>query len=246
MRVHAIKTHKITTKDQNLFAILDAYVDSFDEHTVLAITSKIVSICQGRVVKIGTVDKPALIAQEADYFLPPTASKYNITLTIKNGLLVPTAGIDESNGDGYYVLWPHEPQRIANQVRAYLQRRFGYTHVGVLITDSKTMPLRLGVTGVALAYSGVRALNDYVGSADLFGRPLRVTKVNVVDALATAAVLVMGEGSEQTPLAIISDLPFVTFHDRDPSLEELQQLRIAIDDDLYGPLLTSVQWRKGR
>ncbi len=246
MRVHTIKTHKITTKDQNLLAILDAYIASFDEHTVLAITSKIVAICQGRVVKIGTVDKPALITQEADYFLPPTASKYNITLTIKNGLLVPTAGIDESNGDGYYVLWPHEPQRIANQVRAYLQRRFGCTHVGVLITDSKTTPLRLGVTGVALAYSGVRALNDYVGSADLFGRPLRVTKVNVVDALATAAVLVMGEGSEQTPLAIISDLPFVTFHDRDPSVEELQELRIAVDDDLYGPLLTSVQWRKGQ
>jgi dihydrofolate synthase / folylpolyglutamate synthase len=73
-----------------------------------------------------------------------------------------------------------------------------------------------------------------------------VTKVNVVDALAAAAVLVMGEGSEQTPLAIISDLPFVTFYDRDPSMEELQQLRIAIDDDLYGPLLTSVRWRKGQ
>src|SRR6266508_2193439 len=69
------------------------------------------------------------------------------------------------------------------------------------ITDSKTAPLRVGVTGVTLAYSGFQALNDYVGTKDLFGRAWRMIKVNVVDALATAAVLVMGEGSEQTPLA---------------------------------------------
>jgi F420-0:gamma-glutamyl ligase len=38
-----------------------------------------------------------------------------------------------------------------------------------------------------------------------------MTKVNVADALAAAAVLVMGEGSEQTPLVVIGDVPFVTF-----------------------------------
>jgi F420-0:gamma-glutamyl ligase len=144
------------------------------------------------------------------------------------------------------VLWPHNPQQTANTVCAYLRQRFACTHVGVIITDSKTTPLRVGVTGVALAYSGFRALNDYVGTVDCFGRPLRMTKVNVVDALATTAVLVMGEGSEQTPLAVVSDLPFVAFQERDPSAEELQQLQIAVADDLYGPLLTSVQWHKGR
>jgi putative folate metabolism gamma-glutamate ligase len=246
MQVRAIKTHKITTKDQDLFTILDAHIAAFEERTVLAITSKIVAICQGRVVKIGDVEKQALIAQEADYFLPSHLSKYNMTLTITHGLLIPTAGIDESNGDGYYVLWPHNPQQTANDVCAYLRRRFARTHVGVIITDSKTTPLRTGVTGVALAYSGFCALNDYVGTVDCFGRPLRMTRVNVVDALAAAAVLVMGEGSEQTPLAVLSALPFVTFQERDPLAEELQQLRIALEDDLYGPLLTSVQWHKGR
>lgn len=245
MKVQTIETHKITVQDQNLFTILEAYLSSFEERTILAITSKIVAICQGRVVQIGEVDKHTLIAQEADYFLPSDTSKYNITLTIKDGLLIPTAGIDESNGDGHYVLWPSEPQQTANAVRAYLSQRFKCQQVGVIITDSKTTPLRVGVTGVALAHSGFRATNDYVGTTDLFGRALRVTKVNVVDALATAAVLVMGEGNEQTPLAVVSDVPFVSFQDRDPSAEELQQLRIASEDDLYGPLLTSVPWRKG-
>jgi F420-0:gamma-glutamyl ligase len=72
-----------------------------------------------------------------------------------------------------------------------------------------------------------------------------MTKVNVVDALATAAVLV-GEGSEQTPLAVVGEVLFVTFQERDPSPAELEQLRIAVEIDLYGPLLTSVRWHKGR
>jgi dihydrofolate synthase / folylpolyglutamate synthase len=116
----------------------------------------------------------------------------------------------------------------------------------VVVTDSRTTPLRLGVTGVALAHSGFRALNDYVGKQDLFGRALRMTKVNVMDALATSAVLVMGEGSESTPMAVIDELPFVTFQPRAPSAAELSELRIALEDDLYAPLLTRVEWQRGR
>ena len=137
MRIHAIETHKITSTDQTLFAILDTYVSAFEERTVLAITSKIVSICEGRVVKLGTVEKCTLIAQEADAFLPAALNKYHTTLTIKQGVLIPAAGIDESNGDGYYILWPRDPQQTANAVRAYLQRRFRRTHVGVIITDKQ-------------------------------------------------------------------------------------------------------------
>ena len=137
MHIHPIATHKITVKDQNLFAILDTYVSAFDDRTILVMTSKIVSICEGRVVKLGTVDKHTLIAQEADAFIPAALNKYHTTLTITQDMLIPTAGIDESNGDGYYVLWPRDSQQTANAVRAYLQRRFGHTHVGGIITDSK-------------------------------------------------------------------------------------------------------------
>jgi dihydrofolate synthase / folylpolyglutamate synthase len=246
MNVQAIKTHKITIADQDLYAVLDTYVPPIEDNTILVITSKIVSICQGRVVNGSTIEKQDLVEQEADYFLPPSASKYRVWLTIKEHMLIPTAGIDESNGDGHYILWPRDPQQMANDIRGYLQRRFSHTHVGVIITDSKTTPLRWGVTGVALAHSGFLAINDYRGNPDLFGRPLRITQANIVDALATAAVLVMGEGSEQTPLALIRDVPFVQFQDRNPTAEELQGLHIELEDDLYAPLLTSVQWRRGK
>jgi putative folate metabolism gamma-glutamate ligase len=210
---------------------------------VLAVTSKVVALCQGRVVRVGAADKQHLIETEADYFLPPDQNRYQVTLTIKDNILIPSAGIDESNSDHHYVLWPHDPQGTADAIRAYLCRRFDIRYAGVIITDSKTTPLRWGVTGVAVAHSGFLALNDYIGRSDLFGRTLRMTKVNVADALAAAAVLVMGEGDEQTPLAVISDVPFVQFQDRNPTEPELQDLRIAIEDDLYAPLLKGVQWR---
>jgi len=66
-----------------------------------------------------------------------------------------------------------------------------------------------------------------------------------MDGLAAAAVLVMGESNEQTPLAVIEDMPFVKFQARDPSKKELEELKITIQEDLYAPLLKAVKWKKG-
>lgn len=244
MRVQPIHTHPITTTENNLLAILATYITQVEEQSILAITSKIVSICQGRVVAHEGTDRQRLIEQEADFFLPPSESRYHVTLTLKDNILTPNAGIDESNADGHYVLWPHDPQAVANEVRAWLGNHFGVRQVGVLITDSNPVPLRWGVTGVAIAHSGFLALNDYAGRADLFGRKLRMTKANVANALAAAAVLVMGEGDEGTPLVLISELPFVQFQAHDPTEAELQALHIDVQDDLYAPLFAGVKWQK--
>jgi putative folate metabolism gamma-glutamate ligase len=244
MRVQPIKTHPVTPSERDLLAVVDRYVTELPERAVLAITSKVVAICEGRVRPMADVDKRSLIAEEAERYLAPDP-RWGVSLTIKHDMLIATAGIDESNADGHYVLWPSDAQRSANVLREHLARRFARAELGVVITDSRTTPLRLGVTGVALAHSGFRALNDYVGQRDLFGRALRMTKVNVMDALATSAVLVMGEGSESTPLAVLDELPFVTFQPRAPSAEELAELRIALEDDLYAPLLTRVDWLRG-
>ena len=243
MKISTIRTHKITIKDNNLFGILDQYLNKLDEGSILAITSKIVSICEGHIIKIEQIDKNELVKKESDYFLPQS-NKYGFLLTIKNGVLMPSAGIDESNSAGYYILHPIDSQKIANRVRQYLINRFKLDKVGVIITDSRTLPLRWGTTGVTLAHSGFCALNDYIGTPDIFGRKLKVTKVNVTDGLAASAVLAMGEGREQTPLATISKVPFVKFQKRNPTKRELSNLRISIEDDLYGPILSAVSWKK--
>ncbi len=245
MKITAVATHKITIKDKNIFQILDRYIKLLKENSILVVTSKIVAICEGRVVKVGSIDKQKLIGQEADYYLLPSLSKYNMTLTIKNDLLIPTAGIDESNGHGYYILWPANPQKTANKIRQYLRRKFSLKNVGVIITDSRSYPLRLGTAGFSLAYSGFKALNSYINTPDIWGKKLRVTMANIADSLAIAAVLVMGEGKEQTPLAVIENIPFVKFKKSNPTKKELMELKVQLEDDLYEPLFKKVKWRKG-
>lgn len=262
MIVSSIKTHKITQKDKDLFAILNRYLPTLQEKSVVAIASKIVAITQGRMVTIKKVSrvsqiprvsrgeseeqKDALIRQEAQYYLPRDENPYKVSLTITNNTLVATAGIDESNGNGNYILWPKDVQKVANKVRQYLREIRGVREIGVIITDSKTTPLRWGVTGIALSYSGFVPLKDYVGTPDLFGRKFAYEKLNIADSLATSAALAMGEGAEQTPLAVITDVGNLEFVDRNPTDEELNALKISINEDLYAPFLKSVSWKRGK
>lgn len=245
MKVTAYKTHKITEKDKNLFKILDRYLPKVKEKSVVVVTSKIIAICEGSILKIGDIDKRELIKKESMRYLPSETNKYGVMLTIKNNMLLASAGIDESNSNNHYVLLPKNPQKSANEIRSYLMKKFSLKHAGVIITDSKTSPLRWGVTGIGIAHSGFHALNNYIGQEDLFGRTLKMTKVNVLDGLAVSSVLVMGEGKEQTPLAVIEDVPFVLFQKTNPTKQQLQDLVIAPKDDLYHELLEGVHWRKG-
>ncbi|HVT00675.1 MAG TPA: coenzyme F420-0:L-glutamate ligase [Patescibacteria group bacterium] len=245
MNIRAIKTHKITDKDKNLLEVLDKYITELSENSVVVVTSKIVSICEGNFVPMEGNSKDELIKKEADLYLPREENKYNLFLTIKNNVLAVSAGIDESNTDGNYVLWPVDLQSSANKVREHLTDKFSLKNVGVIITDSKTSPLRWGVGVISLAHSGFKALNDMIGTPDIFGRKLKMTKVAIADGLAASAGLVMGESAEQTPIAIVSDVPFVEFQDRNPTADELGELRIDIDDDVYSPILRGVDWKKG-
>ncbi len=246
MNITPLKTHPITAGQQSLEQILDQHLPSLSEGSILAVTSKIISLCQGRVVPVAEIDKQSLVTKHADYYLPPESNNYGVTLTITDNILIPSAGIDESNANGSYILWPEAVQKVANQTRIYLKKRFNLKQVGVLITDSKTTPLRWGTTGISLAHSGFAALKDYIGQPDIFDRPMHMTKANLADALAAAAVLVMGEGNEQTPLAVIETVPFIDFQNRPPTKVELAALRIDMADDIYAPLLTAVEWRKGQ
>ena len=68
MKIFSIKTHKIRPYKQNLFEILDRYLKSVKERSIVVITSKIISICEGRVVKLEKADKEELIKKRSRIF----------------------------------------------------------------------------------------------------------------------------------------------------------------------------------
>lgn len=245
MIVNAIKTDRVYPGKELLTDFLDHSIATLTERSILVITSKIVALSEGSFIsKENGLSEKTVIA-EADYYLPKSESAYGIPITIRDNAFVARAGIDGSNTDSVYSLLPADSYVTARMIRNHLIRRFDRKEIGVIITDSHSTPLRRGVTGIAIGWSGFIGLKEYKDTPDIFGHHF-TTHTNVVDALATAAVLVMGEGAEQTPLASISDLHFVEWNAASPTTEELTFFKPSLETDLFAPLMNYSKLRKGR
>ncbi|HHY64743.1 MAG TPA: putative folate metabolism gamma-glutamate ligase [Clostridiaceae bacterium] len=242
MKVTAIRTRLIRPFECQIEDIIAESVDRMNERSVLAISSKVISLCEGNVLPADSTSKDRLVEAEADSYIPREESRYGVYITIKNGFIAPSAGIDESNSGGYFILWPKNPQQSANRIWNFLRDRYKLQQAGVIITDSATTPLRWGVTGRAIAHCGFKSLKIKIGDKDLFNKTLRQTRIDIAGGLAASAVICMGEADEQTPIAVIEDVPFVEFQDREPTDEELTQLKLDIKDDLYEPLIGRAPW----
>ncbi len=231
MEVVPIRT-RIFIEGEDLVDFICAHVPELREGSIVAVTSKIVALAEGRTVP-ASVDKDTLIQEESEYALKTAL----VWLTIKDGSVLANAGIDESNAQGVYILLPKDSFASAEKIRTSLMHHYGFSTLGVLITDSRTAPLRSGVTAVGLGWAGFKGVRDYVGAKDLFGRTFKYERVNVADGLATAAALVMGEGAESQPLAVITGAPVVFTSDPiDPT-----EARIKPEDDLYRPFFENLK-----
>lgn len=246
MKVKAYKTHKINV-GENLLEILDKYLLKLKNKDIVIITSKIISLSQKRVIKNdGKITKMELAQKESDLYLPDELVKYGVKLTITNNTLIASAGIDESNANGYFVLWPKDPMKEAHKIWTYLRSKHKLKELGIVISDSHGMILRRGLTGFGLSWCGFEPLLNYIGKPDIFGKRMNVSKTNLVDGIAAASVLEMGEGSEQTPIAVVSDIRSIKFLNRPPLDEEIKEMTLTPDEDIYSALLTSVPWNKKR
>jgi coenzyme F420-0:L-glutamate ligase len=187
----------------------------FQEGDILVVCSKAVSISQGRIIRLEEVgpSKRArelskktgleppfveLVLREADAVL---GASDGVILTIKDGMPLANAGIDHSNSPpGTVSLLP--TGSAARKLRERIHRLTG-RWVGVIISDSVVKPLRRGTVGQAIQWAGVEPVEDCRGRKDLFGRRLQITFRCLVDQLASAAELLMGESNERTPAVIV-------------------------------------------
>lgn len=223
---------RLFKENENLLAFLDKYLPKIKEKDVVVVTSKIVALSEGRFCTVkNEKEKDAVIKKESDWGVK---TKY-VYLTIKDGDVLANAGVDESNANGKLILLPKDSYKSAQLIRAYLRKKFRLKKLGVIITDSRLLPLRAGVVGISLGYAGFKGIKNYIGKPDLFGRPFEFSKTDIADSLATAAVLVMGEGTEKQPLCVISDAP-IEFTNKINRTE----LKIDIKEDIYKPLFEKI------
>ncbi len=201
---------------------------------ILVVSSKYVSNAQGRVLDYKDViptTKAKKIATQ--YEMDPIVTEVIVResdvvfggvpgfiITSSDSVLAPNAGIDKSNAKkGKLILYPNDPQSVAEEIKRKFFLKFSI-HIGVIITDSRLMPTRIGTIGVALACVGIEPTSDLRAKKDLYKKPLKVTFQAVADNLASVANFKMGEGSEATPIVVIKNAG-VKLTDRKISVQEM-------------------------
>ncbi len=121
----------------------------------------------------------------------------------KHGFVCANAGVDRTNiNHDHVTILPDDPDASAARIRKTIKEKLG-ADVAVIVTDTHGRPFRRGCIGVAVGVAGMKPLLDLRGREDLFGKKLRVTIVSPADSIAAAAVSVMGEADEGTPVVLV-------------------------------------------
>jgi coenzyme F420-0:L-glutamate ligase/coenzyme F420-1:gamma-L-glutamate ligase len=179
---------------------------------ILAVTQKIISKAEDRVVHLSTVEaSPHSVAiarrMKKDPRLVEVILRESrrivrmrgevLICETHHGFICANAGVDQSNVEGSdaVTLLPRDPDRSARE----LARALG---CGIIVTDTFGRVWREGLVDAAIGIARVPPFIDYRGSRDTYGHPLHVTVLAAVDSLAAAAGLVMGKTS-RTPAALI-------------------------------------------
>lgn len=230
MELIAVKTRVLHPPKDNLLEVIDTSLTDIRERDVVIVTSKVVAIHEGRCVPIEGTDKEALVRREADALYHPEGKTKPLTIT--RHALISAAGIDESNGEGYYILLPEDAWRSAREIHAYLVKKCGVSELGVIITDSHSLPFRYGAMSVSIGCWGFEPVESHIGRPDLFGRTMQYSKTNLPDAIAAATTLVSGECDEAQPIQIARGIPNLVFTDRDPR----PSFFVSYEDDIYRDL----------
>jgi coenzyme F420-0:L-glutamate ligase/coenzyme F420-1:gamma-L-glutamate ligase len=195
---------------------------------ILAVTSKIVSKAEGRIVQ--AADREQAITDETVRIVATREHPGGVTRIVENrlGLVMAAAGVDASNtAEGTVLLLPLDPDASAAAIRTAVSAAIG-GEVGVIITDTAGRPWREGQTDIAIGGSGVRLLDDLRGQLDAHGRRLDVTAPALGDELAAAADLVKGKASG-IPVAVIRGLGGLL----DPDAAGARILVRPASDDLF-------------
>jgi len=195
---------------------------SIENGDILVVAQKIVSKAEGRVFQLKdikpsekakklaktTLKDPNFVELVLQASLKVVKASSDIFIVEnENGLICINAGTDKSNveGEDSYALLPRDADDSARRIRQKVIEVTG-KKVAVIISDTYSRPFRKGQVEFAIGMAGINLFKDYRGEKDLYNYVLKVKNIAIVDEIAAAAELVMGQGSEGIPVAIIKNL----------------------------------------
>ncbi len=192
---------------------------------ILVIAQKVVSKAENRLVRLADVE-PSAQALEVAELTRKDPKRVQVILDDSNeivrarpGLLIVEqkggwvcahGGMDRSNvptvgddpNDEVVALLPADGDASAEGLRARLYELSGQ-RVGVIINDSHGRAWRVGTAGICIGCAGLPPLWNQRGLHDLYGYELVASEECIVDELAAAASLLMGQSDEGRPVVVI-------------------------------------------
>jgi coenzyme F420-0:L-glutamate ligase/coenzyme F420-1:gamma-L-glutamate ligase len=190
----------------------------FQEGDVLCIASTVVAKSEGRFRNLDSYHPsnragkiaeaigkdPRFVQAVLDESVDVLLDHPFLLVATRFGHIGVNAGIDQSNvGGGRILLLPENPSASAER----LHERIG-KDLAVVITDTCGRPFRKGVAGVAVGWAGIAAIRDWRGKRDMHGKVLEITLEAIVDEIASAANLLMGEAGDGTPAVVFRGLKY--------------------------------------
>lgn len=224
--------------------------ETLQDHDVLVVAQKIVSKAENRYVSLTEIKPSAeaiVLAEKVrkdPRHVQVILSESKEVIRKKPGVLIvehrlgfvhANAGVDRSNIEYDHekeqvLLLPRDPDASARKLREGLECFYG-SRLGVLINDTSGRAWRNGLQGLAIGVSGFTALENHIGSRDIFNRKLEVTEVATADEMAAGASLLMGQKDEKTPVVVVRG-----YHPSEPVEETLRGIKPLLrpkDQDLF-------------
>jgi coenzyme F420-0:L-glutamate ligase/coenzyme F420-1:gamma-L-glutamate ligase len=194
------------------------------ENDIFVIAQKIISKSEGAIIDLKSVTPSARALELANLsgrdarlcqvYLDESMEVLRVkgrTIVTKHrlGFECSAAGVDMSNvaphRDEIVVLLPKDPDVSARAIRDHIRLVTGKT-VAVIINDSFGRKDRDGSIGTAIGIAGIRHLEQRE-QADLYGNA-SFSRVALVDELAAAASILMGQADERCPVILIRGVRF--------------------------------------
>ena len=132
-----LKASHIIKPGENLFEVLcetfELHLQIPQERSIIVIAETVVSTTQNRIIKLSDITNitPNAVQWSSEFEVEPAFAQLvlqesdeiiggipGMLFTVKSGILIANAGIDQSNagGEGEYSLWPVDPFGVAEDL----------------------------------------------------------------------------------------------------------------------------------
>ena len=212
---------------------------------IVAVSQKIVSKSEGRVVRLDETDPgpdavslaartgkdPRLVQHvlnESRNLIRVDEQRSVLITETHHGYICANAGIDQSNtaGENQAILLPLDPDGSARRIRVELETASG-VKAAVVVTDSFGRAWRHAQVETGIGCAGIDPLDDWRGQEDQRGRELTATVIAVADQIAAASDLVRTK-TDGVPAVVLRGLDHFVTEDDGPGCAA--QLREPGDD----------------